>query len=124
MANALYDAFVNNQFSATAIDMDTDSQIKAALVSTGYTFSAAHDFWDDVNANVIGTPQALAGKSWSGRAFDANDVTFTAVAGGSTVKAIVIFKDTGTASSSNLIAYIDTATGLTLATNGGDKIGR
>lgn len=36
------------------------------------------------------------------------------------VRAIVIVKDTGTEATSPLIAYIDTATGLPIAPNGGD----
>jgi len=52
--------------------------------------------------------------------FDAADITFTAVTSGSTAKAIVIWKDTGTPSTSPLLVYIDTITGFPLATNGGD----
>src|SRR5262245_15105254 len=124
MANALYDSFINNQFSnpsGAGLDMDGDSGIKVALVKTssGYTFSAAHDFFDDIGANVVGTPQALSGKSFSGRVFDASDVTFTAVSG-SAVGALVIYKDSGSAATSPLIAYIDSATGLPVTPNGGD----
>jgi hypothetical protein len=50
---------------------------------------------------------------------DAADVTFTAVSG-DVSEALVIYKDTGTASTSRLIAYIDTATGLAVTPNGGD----
>ena len=50
---------------------------------------------------------------------DAADTTFTSVSG-DTVEAIVLYKDTGDAATSPLIAYIDTATGLPLTPNGGD----
>lgn len=51
--------------------------------------------------------------------FDAADVTFSAVSGNS-VEALVIYKDTGTPSTSPLIAYIDTvSSGLPVTPNGG-----
>ena len=52
--------------------------------------------------------------------FDAADATFAAVTGGDTLEGVVIYKDTGVAGTSALIAYIDTITGFPLATNGGD----
>lgn len=127
MANALYDSFVNNQFtdSTKFIDLDDAATvIKAALVkvASGYAFSAAHDFFDDLGANIVGTPVALASKTFSGRVFDAADVTFTAVSGAA-VGAVVLYKETGGAGSPTddaLIAYIDTATGLSVTPNGGD----
>ena len=52
---------------------------------------------------------------------DAADITFTSVSGPS-IEAIILFADTGTESTSPLIAYIDTATGLPITPNGGDII--
>lgn len=119
MANALYDigrnAFLNGDIDYTA---DT---IKMALVSDAYTPNlTTHDFWNDVSANVVGTPQALSGKSTSAGIANCSDVTFSAVAGGSTVAYIVLYKDTGTPSTSQLIACYDTATGLPIETSGAD----
>jgi len=48
-------------------------------------------------------------------------MTFTSVTGAS-IEAIVLYKDTGTDSTSPLIAFIDTATGLPITPNGGDII--
>lgn len=119
MANALYDtgrdAFLNGDIDYTA---DT---IKMALVSSSYTPNLnTHDFWNDVSANVVGTPQTLAGKSTSAGIANCSDVTFSAVAGGSTVAYIVLYKDTGTPATSQLIACYDTATGLPIVTSGAD----
>ena len=47
--------------------------------------------------------------------------SFTSVTGAS-IEAIVLYKDTGTDSTSPLIAFIDTATGLPITPNGGDII--
>lgn len=121
MANALYDKG-RQGFLEGAIDWDTDT-IKVALIDTGsYTVNlATHDNWDDASAGVVGTPQTLGGKTVADGVADANDVTFTAVSG-ATVEALIIFKDTGTPSTSRLIAYIDTGTGLPVTPNGGDII--
>jgi hypothetical protein len=51
--------------------------------------------------------------------FDAADVTFPTTSGNS-AEALIIYKDTGTAGTSPLIAYFDTGTGLAITPNGGD----
>lgn len=102
-------------------DLDLDSVIRAVLIDTGtYTYNAAHDNYDDL-AGVVGTESgALASKTFTNGAFDAADITFTAVTG-ATVEAIVLFLDTGTASTDKLVAYIDSASaGLPVTPNGGD----
>ena len=117
MSSALYDKG-REGFLDGSIDWDTDT-IKACLVDTGtYTFNAAHDFLDDVSG-IVATSGALSGKSATGGVADAADVTFSAVSG-SSVEAIILFKDTGVAATSRLIAYIDTGTGLPVTPNGGD----
>ena len=119
MANALYDKG-REGFLDGSIDWDTDT-IKVALIDTGvYTVNlSTHDMWDDASAGVIGTPQTLGTKTVTAGVADAADATFTAVTG-ATVEALIIYKDTGTPSTSRLIAYIDTATGLPVTPNGGD----
>jgi len=118
MANALYgkgrEAFANK-----AIDWDTDT-IKVALVDTGvYTVSIdVHDFLDDVSG-IIGTAQVIANATNVLGVCDGDDVTFTGVSG-ATVEALVIYRDSGTASTSELIAFMDTGTGLPVTPNGGD----
>ena len=101
------------------VAMLTDT-IKAALVDTGvYTYSAAHDFLDDLTG-IVGTAVTLGTKTTTAGVFDAADSTFTAVTG-ATVEAIVIYKDTGgSPDTSQLLAYIDSGTGLPVTPNGGD----
>lgn len=97
-----------------------DGTVKAALVDTGtYTYSSAHDFYDDVTG-VVGTPQTIANTTVTNGLFDGDNVTYTAVSG-NTVEAIIIYIDTGSAATSRLVAYIDTGvTGLPVTPNGGD----
>lgn len=119
MANALYDNG-RDSFLQGSITWNSDT-IKMALVSGGYTpNTSTHTFWSSVTANLIGTAVSLASKSSSAGIANCANVTFTSVATGSTATYLVIYKDTGTASSSPLIAVIDTATGLPVTTNGGN----
>lgn len=121
MANSLYTLGKQGLLHGTFV-LDSDT-IKLALVSNTYSPNlATHQFWSDVNANVISTPVAMGGITITNGVFNSSSVTFTAVTGGSTVRYFVIYKDTGTASTSPLLVLIDTTTGVTLpfSTNGGD----
>lgn len=125
MANLLYPTYKALLLNA-GINLAT-STIKVQLVDTGaYTYSAAHDFLDDVPSGArIGTPVALASKTTAGGVFDAADVTFAAVPAGSSTasaaEALIIYNDSpSTEATKNLIAYIDAATGLPVTPNGGD----
>lgn len=119
MANALYGKG-KEKLLAGSINFGSDT-IKAALVSSAYSPSLSTDeFLTAISANVLNTAQTLASKTTTLGVVDAADVTFTAVSSGATAKAVVLYKDTGLASTSPLLAYIDTITGFPLATNGGD----
>lgn len=123
MANAMYELGVNKIMTGDIDLNDAGTTIKVALVDTGvYTFSQAHEFYSSVSSAVIGTPQTIANKtvgSAGAKTFDGDNVTFSAVSGNS-VEAFVIYKDTGVAGTSPLVAYFDTATGLPVTPNGGD----
>jgi hypothetical protein len=118
MANRLYDAG-RQAFLEGGIAWLT-ANIKVALVDAGvYTpNTATDDFLNDI-ASVIATSGNLASKTSTAGVADAADFTFTAVTGAQS-EYLVIYKDTGTSSTSNLIALIDTATNLPITPNGGD----
>lgn len=116
MAAALYPLAKQALLSAT-INIPTDT-IKCALVDTGvYTFSAAHQFLSSLTG-VVGTAVTMTTKTVALGVFDADDTAFTAVTGAS-IEAVVIYKDTGVAASSPLIAFID---GISVVPSGGDII--
>ena len=122
MANTLFDA-ARQRFLEAQLNWMTDT-IKVILVDTGaYTpQTAVHQYLSDIpTSSRIAGPVTLTSKTTTGGAADAADVTFTSVSGPS-IEAIVIYSDTGTESTSPLIAYIDTATGLPITPNGGDII--
>ncbi len=116
---ALYDKG-REAFLLGAINMSSDT-IKVALVDTAsYTVNLATDqYYSAISSYVVGTPQTLGSKTTTAGVFDAGDVTFTSVTGNS-AEAIVIYKDTGTGSTSPLISYSDNETGLPVTPNGGN----
>lgn len=126
MANALYVAFRNGVLGshATRVDLDADT-IKAALIDHGTDTPnvTTDDFYNDISAGLVGSlSSALTSKTIGTVAagvFDADNVTFSAVSGNS-VESVNLLKDTGTSSTSDLIAYFDTGTGLPVTPNGGD----
>jgi type IV secretory pathway VirB2 component (pilin) len=68
---------------------------------------------------IVATSGNLASKTSTNGVADAADITFTAVTG-DVSEALVIYKDTGVAATSPLLAFIDTATGLPVTPNGGN----
>jgi hypothetical protein len=73
--------------------------------------------------SAVGTDQTLTSPTVTSGVFDAADATWTAVAGGSTVTSYVVYKSTGTGTTSNLIAWFDTdaqPAAINIVTNGGN----
>lgn len=128
MANAIYPIYKTAILSAgtntsLTVDDTTDGPY-CALVDTGtYTYSASHDFYNDLSG-IVGTDQRISSPtvgSVSAGTFDGDNLTYTAVSGNS-VEALVIYrKNAGANSTWRLVAYIDTSvTGLPVTPNGGD----
>lgn len=112
MANTLFDS-ARQRFLEAQINWMTDT-VKVILTTAAYTpNTSTHQYLSDISGSARATsPVTLTSKSTTGGAADASDCTFTAVSGASPIIAIVIYIDTGSESTSPLVAYIDTATGL------------
>lgn len=93
----------------------------SAYTSGGYALnygpSASGDFYDDINAAVLGTDQTLGTKTVAAGVADAADPTWTAVTAGANVRAVALYKDTGTASTSRIIGYLTGKHIVTCAVN-------
>jgi len=110
-----------NSFKKALLDKSidfTNDTIKLALCTSSYTPNIdTHDNFDDITNEVgaSGTYSAggvsLAGKATSADntdnegVFDANDISITSAT--ITARYGILYKDTGTPSTSPLIAYID-----------------
>jgi hypothetical protein len=115
MATVIFNSF-KKKIMDGSIDLDTDT-IKVALTTSSYTPDQdAHDFFDDVTNEVSGTGYSAGGATLANKAvtadntdnegvFDADDTTWST----STITAryAIIYKSTGTAATSPLIAAID-----------------
>lgn len=122
MANRLYDK-ARQKFLDADIDWSAHD-IKGVLVDLAlYTPDfAADEFLSAIAAGArVATSANLTGKTSTAGVADADDVTFSTVSG-ATVEVLVLYRDTGVAATSPIIAYIDTATGLPVTPSGGDVI--
>jgi len=122
MANAIYPKYKEALLTGDSnIDLES-GDVKVILIDTAdYTYSAAHDFLDDVaGAAIVATSANLASKTITNGVFDSDNPSFTNVSGDES-EALIIYIDTGVASTSRLVAYYDTGvTGLPVTPNGAD----
>lgn len=113
MANQLY-PLAKEAFIGGDLALDTDN-IKSML--SRQTYNAGHQFLSDVSA-AVATSSNLATKTITLGTFDSADIVHSSVPSGAQVDYIILYQDTGTASTSRLIAHIDTATGLPVTPDG------
>lgn len=123
MASLIYNSYkLKLGDSSTKINWASDT-FKVALVTSTYSPSADnHDFFDDITNEVSGTGYTAGGATLASvtitqdntddeAVIDAADVTWTTSS--ITARGAVIYKSTGVASTSPLIAYIDFSTDKT-----------
>jgi len=115
MADVIYNSFKRDIMNG-GIDLDTDT-IKVALVTSTYTPDQdVHDNFDDVTNEVSGSGYTAGGATLASAAvtvdntdnegvFDAADTSWTTST--ITARGAVVYKSTGTASTSKLICYFD-----------------
>ena len=120
MANALFDKG-REGFLDGSIDWDTNTITMIGVDHADDTpVIATDDNLDDITgAARVGSWTPFASKTVTDGVADAADITATTVSGDQ-FESLVIYKDTGTESTSRLIAYIDSATGLPCTPNGGN----
>jgi hypothetical protein len=98
--------------------------VKAMIVDADdYTVDLTnHEFLSDVPAiGRVSISPALTGKSSIAGVAGCTNPTFASVTG-DVCEACIVFKDTGVASTSPLILYISSATGLPIIPNGGNVV--
>lgn len=92
-------------FADGSINWST-GDIRAMLVRSTYTFSAAHRFLADLGAVDNGRTAALGTKTVTSGVVDAADTSLTATAAVAS-NALVLFQHTGSDATARVIAYID-----------------
>lgn len=125
MANQLYTKAKQSMLGG---ELNLSSNVVTiALVDTDiYTFNVAHQFRSSVPNTAVVATANLVSKTITDGVFDANDAEFPFVTGAN-CEALILYHNTGNAENdgarqadSNLVAYIDTATGLPVLPNGGN----
>jgi hypothetical protein len=104
------------------------SDIRYALIDVGQynpASTSSHKFISDVTgvsstAIIQRTSAAATSKDCTDGILDSADPVFSAVASGKTVGAWLVYANSGSDSSSRLVAFVDNSSGLPFATNGGD----
>lgn len=123
MANALYDTG-RNAFLTAGINWTSDNIKAIAVDTTKYTADLSADQFlsliSAISGAIIATSPNLTGMTATAGVANAASVTFSSVTGAQ-CELVVLYKDTGTGSTSQLIAYIDTAIGLPFTPNGGNQ---
>lgn len=123
MANALFVAYKQNLLGlGTRVDLDAPDDMRLLAVdhADDTPLPATDDFLDDILAGARVGTATLAGEAiLSAGAFDSTDPVFTALSG-DPFESLVLYKHTGTETTSNLLAFYDTATGLPFTPSGGD----
>lgn len=89
--------------ATTGINLAT-SDLKIAGSTSSYVRSSAHDFLDDVT-NIVATSANLGSKTTTAGVLDAADVSMGSPAGPSVITQFTLYKDTGSAATSNIIYW-------------------
>lgn len=118
--NVLYDS-AREAFLGGDLDWDLDHRV-ILHDNADDTPDDADDFLDDVlvaarvaTSGAIGSPTKVAGVA------DAADMAPAfASATGDQAECLIIYRHTGVEATSNLVAFIESATGLPVTPNGGD----
>lgn len=126
MANALFVNYKNLILGAgthTLPDWDTDTLAVFLIDSADHTVNLSTDIDEaDITGAAIVAETALAGETISAGAVDATDTTFSSVTGDSAENILISKNNGGTASTSPLMVFFDTATGLPVTPNSGNII--
>jgi hypothetical protein len=121
VANQFYqhgsEAFLEGSIAYLADTINVD-----LVSSASYTPNFSTDQYHSTitgSGGIIAAGVALTSKTGSGGTASAANTVWSAVSGGAAAY-IIVWKSTGTDSTSPLIGLIDTATGLPVTPNGGD----
>lgn len=120
MANNWYDAGRKYELDGNlrpAVDT-----IKACLISSNYTPNlATHAFLSDIGSNRVGTDQVLGSITTTAGTFSAATTTFPAIAPGSQINFLAIYKLVGDGSATDvtspLLMLFDTVSGFPITPN-------
>jgi len=111
--NHLYPAYAEALLSRPANSDIASTALMAVFVTSAYTYSAAHDFLDDVpSGQRTGTPQEVKNLTFTNGIVDGDDITFPGNPGITGGVAILLYLQGGTEATSMLVGILREAQGL------------
>src|SRR5690349_140475 len=120
MTKALSTAYLEKR-ATTGLNLSTQN-LKIVALDATYTYSSAHDFLDDISGGaIVATSGNLGSKTTTGGVLDSADVSLGSPAAGDTITQFWLYRDTGSAATSELIYYWNedaSAAPISIATNG------
>lgn len=111
MASIIYNSLMRNIVEGV-VQFDADT-FKVMLVTSAYVPSKAHDFRNDVTNEVVGTGYVAGGEATPVAitpGVNVLDLEFDPVVWETstiTARGAVIYKDTGSSATDNLVAFVD-----------------
>ena len=123
MTKALSRAYAQTLLDSSAPNLSS-SNLKIVAVDATYTYSAAHDFLDDVTGGaIVATSGNLASKTITNGTFDSANVSMGSPAAGDTITQFWLYYDSGSGATSVLIYYWNedaAAAAISIATDGAE----
>ena len=117
MANVIYPK-AKEAMMGGDLALDTDNIVALLVDTAAYTYSAAHEFLSEIPVgDRIATSSNLASKTILNGVINSDNIVYTAVTGDPS-EALILVQDSGSAATSKLIAFIDTAAGLPVTPDG------
>lgn len=121
MTKALAASYCQTLLDSSAPNLSSVN-LKIVALDSDYTYSAAHNFLDDIPGGaIIATSGNLGAKTITGGVFDNTaDVSVGSPAGGSTITQFWLYYDSGSAATSALIYFWDedaSGSPISIATN-------
>lgn len=118
MAAVLYPKFKEALLKGD-VDLDTADVRVIAVDTADYTYSAAHDFLDDVVAGGrVAVSGSLTGKTMTNGVFDADDTVWTSVTGDPFEAIVGYIHDGGSDAARRLMWFDDAFAGSPTTPNG------
>ena len=126
MANHWYDfgkQAIADSTGTGGVDYLNQNIVVVLLTSAYVVDLATHRYLSDIGAGArVATSGNLSGKTAALGVFVAANVTFPAVAGGSTVTQAAVYRNTGVEATSALLWHINNASNLPFVTDGRDVV--
>jgi len=117
VANSAYKKGVKRLLNGSGLVWGTGNW-KAVLLSSAYTVNTTtHEFLSDLTGTVATSANMTTLAVADDGVFTADPAEFTAVSG-STAPSLVVYHDTGTAGTSELLIFFDSLAGLPITPNG------